>query len=422
MKELDREDPRLPIHLLLRGFGTWLNEHGGDGPDRLVAWAEEELASNGLGHLATRIGRGEVLWLLDGLDEIFDQRLRLRAARIIGAWFASEPGRADRLLLASRPHATEQEGILNALGLSSTTANVSPLDEEQQQTFLRNWFEAVYGAEGVVRADEVYHDLWPSLERHRELPRMKGNPLLLAMIATIYHLGKRLPERRADLYDNAVWVLLLRRFGPDAEGGSDRLAREMRLGLMAVARGMMERGQVRQIGINDFLDLLESGIYPDRKPTPHQRLALEAQASDLGCHSGLLRMEGEPQRFEFTHLGFQEFLAARAYAQEREPFEALAGAVNEDAWREVLMLTAGYLFETGPAYRGRDFVEHLLGEETLTGERIQRLALALNAATEAPPGVLPDALAQDLGGRALRVVESVSRDASSAQVAEVASA
>ena len=77
------------------------------------------------------------------------------------------------------------------------------------------------------------------------------------------HLGKRLPERRADLYEQAVWVLLQRRYGPDGrEGGSARLVNENRFGLMAAALWLTARGAVREIGRLDFIKLLvESAMH-----------------------------------------------------------------------------------------------------------------------------------------------------------------
>lgn len=78
---------------------------------------------------------------------------------------------------------------------------------------------------------------WRTVNLENWVPDLKSNSLLLSMIATIFHLGKRLPERRADLYENAVWMLLQRRFGPNA-GGSDELVRRMRKGLLTSPCGV----------------------------------------------------------------------------------------------------------------------------------------------------------------------------------------
>jgi formylglycine-generating enzyme required for sulfatase activity len=400
LEEIDRPEPRLPLLLELKNFGEWLGRHPGNDCQLLLSWAEEALAGVGLADLEARLGAGRVVWLLDGLDEIFDTTVRLRAARIIGEWLRTESGRGDRLLLTSRPHAFDQPGVITALDLAEARKVIEPLAPESQREFLGHWFIAIYGEEGTGKAEALLNDLWTRVERHPTLPDLRGNPLMLSIIATIYHQGKDLPDRRAELYEQAVLVLLQRRFGPDAPGGGDQLVREMRQGLMSVALGMMEKGEVREIGEADFLELLRAGMYENRKPTAREAAELEQRANELGCHSGLLGMEGVPSRYAFTHLGFQEFLTARAVAQERDPVASLGGRIDKPSWREVVLLTAGYLFENGPGFRGEEFLNALLRGKQANA----RLPLAVQAAAEAPPGTLGEKLRDDLLGRSMQAL------------------
>lgn len=393
----------LPILLPLKEMGVWLNDQNGQSGSLLVDWAASLYGDMGLDadHLHAHAGSGTLLWLLDGLDEIFDKQTRLQAATIIGHWISGE-GAGDRVLVACRPHALDQDGVPAALGVFEHIADVLPLEDEDQRLFLEKWFDAVY-AETPEKAEELRTLLWETLEHQDILGQLRTNPLLLSMIATIYHQGKRLPERRADLYGKAVKVLLDRRFGPNVPNGSEALVGRLRRGLETVAYRMFALGRVRDLGEPDFLEYLAKGFDPDE--TEGGWDGLHALARDLGCHSGLLAMNGEPPRYHFPHLGFQEYLAAGKFFEDGNPLESLSKHLDDGAWREVVLLTAGRLFESGPTYRGRHFLEALqqrCKDDDPGG--LSRLVLAMDAAAEAPADTLLKSVIQALIDDALMIL------------------
>ena len=398
LHEIDEEEPRLPLLLPLKEFGVWLKSKDGVRAEWLLAWTGEVLSTLSLDKkaLSGRSGKGEIIWLLDGLDEIFEESIRLRAAQIIGNWMRQE-GNEDRLIITTRPHAHQQTGILKALGLQEHLVEVMPFDVEDQKTYLKRWFETVYEGSPIL-AGERRTELWGAMARNEGLKGMRDNPLLLSTIAAIFQQGRKLPERRADLYGKAVLILLEKRFGPMA-GGSENLIRRMRLGLMKVARGMMEKGLARDIGERDFLDLLDRGFYRDKNKTAEEHLDLEKMISDLTSRSGLLSMKGDPCRYSFSHLGFQEYLAARDFGTERDPLTHVKPYLDEGEWKEVILLVSGHLFESGVAQVGEDFVRGLMesGKEGNTNH----LVLALEAASEAPEDGVPDNLLNELREQAM---------------------
>ncbi len=401
LAELDREGGRLSLVLPLQKFGAWLAKREGEDGALVAQWAGDCLGKCALNETALdqRRGRG-VLWLLDGLDEIFDTSLRLRAAQAIGEW-ARGLNEADRLMATTRPHALDQPGVRKALGMGETEAAVAALDREAQAEFLDKWFKALYGPDLAAKAAETKEGLWAALERHERIQELRGTPLLLSMLAAVYASGKKLPERRAALYDVAVWNLLLRRYGPGVRG-SEAKARTMRRGLMAVAQGMTERGHVREIGGLEFVDLLAKGLGGDC-----DRSDLEELAEDLGGRSGLLSMKGAPVRYAFSHLGFQEYLAARAYGEDESRMRVLKPRLDDGAWKEVILLTAGYLCESGPAYIGEGFIRALKEKYEEGSGKPGRLALAMEAAAEAPKAVLPAGLIEELKALALKRITSL---------------
>ena len=103
-------------------------------------------------------------------------------------------------------------------------------------------------------------------------------------------------------------------------------------------------------------------------------------------------MSGDPPKYRFHHLGFQEYLAARFYAEQRDPFKKLETYLDKGNWEEVILLTAGHLFETSVGRLGEDFLRELLKRFKDASTQWNRLILCLHAATEAPDGLIPDEL------------------------------
>ncbi|MDJ0837840.1 MAG: SUMF1/EgtB/PvdO family nonheme iron enzyme [Acidobacteriota bacterium] len=389
----------LPLLLPLKDFGTWLNGDKGKKPGLLVDWAQELLGEHGLKDLSSRIGQGQALWLLDGLDEIFDEERRLQAVEIISAVTRHQTLGADRLLLTTRPHALDKPVVRQSLGLEKQTAQILDLDAADQRTFLIGWFKALYPEEPEDAAKRR-DDLWQKMDRHESLADLRGTPLLLSMIAAIYHLGKTLPERRADLYEKAIENLLQRRYGLRARiKGSDRLVREMRRALMTTALWMMEHDAVREIGERDLVNVLGKDSFPAGSPDWSRWADVEELAVDLGAHSGLLTMKNN--RFSFIHLGFQEYLAARAIAYEKEAEIYLARKFKVGKWREVILLTVGALYESLSGRQGEKLIRTILGK----GKDCGAIALAVKAAAQAPPGEL-GILEKELKDQAVNIIEN----------------
>ncbi|NJM07345.1 hypothetical protein HC891_15905, partial [Candidatus Gracilibacteria bacterium] len=66
--------------------------------------------------------------------------------------------------------------------------------------------------------------------------------------------------------------------------------------------------------------------------------------AELPVHVGLLD-EVRPDVYRFSHLSFQEFLAAR-YIADSDRWDDLLDHYAEPWWREVVLLCAGYLSQS----------------------------------------------------------------------------
>ncbi len=144
---------------------------------------------------------GACLVMLDGLDEVINPQQRARIARQIEALVADYPG--NHYLLASRVVGYEA-GRLTGDFVHFT---LGALPEDSMQGFVQKWYEAIEREGGVedqaearARADE----LCQAIQERPGIRRLAENPLLLTIVALVNWRGRRLPNRRVEVYRHAT--------------------------------------------------------------------------------------------------------------------------------------------------------------------------------------------------------------------------
>jgi hypothetical protein len=199
----------LPVFLPLRELGD-LNSG-------LDAFIQDQLDSP---HLKTPSGfgerlltRGNLLLLLDGLDEVADLSQRECVARWITDALKYHP--TCRFVVTSRfagysPTVRLSEDFLEM--------HIRSLTEEQVEGFVHNWYRIVETglardpeqAEGIARekADSLVERLRGPDFRARRVLELTRNPLLLANICLVHRHRGSLPQKRARLYEECIDVLL----------------------------------------------------------------------------------------------------------------------------------------------------------------------------------------------------------------------
>ncbi|MEZ4865674.1 MAG: SUMF1/EgtB/PvdO family nonheme iron enzyme [Caldilineaceae bacterium] len=210
------------------------------------------------------------------------------------------------------------------------------------------------------------------------------------------HLMKRqgvvLPERRVQLYEHYVKTLLSTwnvARGLDRQAGLRQVDYSETLKVLApLALWMQEaspgKGLVKEAALQAQLET----IYRQRGEADPARAAGRL-LQDARDYASLL-LERGPGEFGFIHLTFLEYLAAVGAAslaqQEVEPLAArLAPHVDEGAWREVILLTVGYLgIVQGRDQAASDLVSALIAQGEAEAGRA--LVLAAEAVADAWPG------------------------------------
>jgi len=282
-----------------------------------------------------QLRRGRCLVLLDGLDEVARIDHRLAVADWVERQIAAYPG--NQFVVTSRPY-----GLPESLAAAADVYAVRPFSAEQVQAFLDRWYLAAERhATGAktraelravrARADESAARLSALLREHPALRDLAVNPLLLTMIAAAHRYRGALPASRADLYGEICQVLLSRRV--QAKELPELLSWPAKQTLLAVLAYKMMRDDATSLPAARILEILAP---------PLERFGAsvtgEAFLDDI-THNGLL-VELAGRRYAFTHLTFQEYLAARHVTAIPGLVKSLAENVDDPWWHEAILLYA----------------------------------------------------------------------------------
>ena len=298
--------------------------------------------------------KGRCLLLLDGMDEITDRNLRhlVRDAILKFKERYQSNDLRNRIVATCRILSYEDK----ALQLEGFPVfKLAPFDEKKIQAFIRAWHEELVRKEirGKGEAEELKVRLKGSI-RKPDISQLAPNPLLLTVMSILNTHRSRLPDARAELYDEAVDVLLWRwEEKKRTDAGKPELSRL----LSETGCGMIDLKNVlnklafnmhHETGSGKGEDL--SGI-PERQLKeelallhPDESLKWAKEVIDrIRDRAGLLT-ESAPGVFNFPHRTFQEFLAG-AYLSNMESFalNTLTLAEEGDVWRLPILLAVGRL-------------------------------------------------------------------------------
>jgi HEAT repeat protein len=325
--------------------------------------------------------KGECLVMLDGLDEVVDPRQRAEIADQVEALVADYPD--NHYLLASRVVGYEAGRLTGDF----THFTLGPLPQASIQGFVQKWYEAIE-REGDVEASEEARaradELCQAIEERPGIRRLAENPLLLTIIALVNWKGRKLPNRRVEVYRHAAETLV--ESWPRVRRGVIFDWEEVLNLLEPVAYRIFGDRSSEGITQAELLPLLAQAV-AEIKPSMTQAAA-GAYVADLlprlSEHSGLFLEQGfDPQSgeriFGFLHLTFAEFLAARYLAgkweaqQDGEKRRAfLAHYAHVPRWREVVLLMVEHVGLDGRRVPATQMLADLLQMEMPYEEHLQR--------------------------------------------------
>ncbi len=263
---------------------------GRDEAESLESWLLGSSDFQPTAELVRHVLSKESLFIfLDGLDEL-RQEDRNRASTRLRRWLVEYPKHHWSLSTRpiGRPHLPGHVHFARLLDLSHA--------------------EIAGVADQIFPRKEVARRLFTAVASNRDLGALASSPLLLRLIAQIYHERAEIPTGRSDLY--ASWTdIALRQWDKTRGIGrrADFLALEhTQRALADLALKLVREGRVTFDTSDWFSCLRDMNALDDKNMT-----SAEVTFFDSVLGSGLIRRVG-PATFAFAHLTLQEYFAALA--------------------------------------------------------------------------------------------------------------
>ncbi|MFJ7211475.1 NACHT domain-containing protein [Amycolatopsis sp. NPDC098790] len=333
------------------------------------------------GWVQRRLRGGRAVLLVDGLDEVPDERRRevrdwLR--ELIGAFPRT------RFVVTTRPAAVAPDWLR---GEGFTEVRLQPMTPRDVRTFVTRWHQALPAPED--RGDALV----AAIGTRSALRRLAENPLMCALLCALHHEGSgRLPGNRMELYDVALRMLL------DSRDIERRIEANVRLSL--TEKLVLLRNLAYWLVRNGHTDVpaadAEGRVAAKLRSMGQIDVTPRTVFRHLLNRGGVLR-EPVPGRIDFVHRTFQEYLAAQA-AVEEDDIGILTANAHLDEWREVVVLAAGHAH---PAQRER-LLDGILRWDADEQERL-KLDLVALACLETSP-VLSERLRNEIEDRASTLI------------------
>uniref|UniRef100_A4XR49 Putative signal transduction protein with Nacht domain n=1 Tax=Ectopseudomonas mendocina (strain ymp) TaxID=399739 RepID=A4XR49_ECTM1 len=307
------------------------------------------------------LAKGEVLLLIDGLDEITDSQVRMMFCQELEHTTARYPD--SPIVVTSRIVGYRDMPYRMSSGFEHGV--IAELKKEDKDLFAHRWVDVTEQNQPPEEKSKRVEELLEALHSSNRIERLTGNPMLLTTLALVKRKVGKLPNKRTKLYAEAVSVLL--NWNPRLYETIEEDEAIPQLEYLAYE--MCKHG-IQRLTEDEVIELLEKlrAEYPNiravrRRDAESFLAALEARSSILIKSGGVWKKSdrNEEPVWEFRHLTFQEYLAAKAILDGRysdrkrslslaEQVAPLAGDIkaeedsahNEvnvsESWREALRL------------------------------------------------------------------------------------
>jgi NACHT domain len=275
---------------------------------------------------------GHALILLDGLDEVKQENDK-RSQLIQHIKDFMNKYHESQFLMTCRVAATEYEFD------NLTYLEMADFDNDQIKTFVGNWFG------NTKQGKECLNEL--NKEENKGLLELARVPLLLTLLVITYAETQTFPNRRIEIYEEALDALL-KKWDARRHIQRDEPYKILSLGRK---RQMFARLAAQNFEANKFL-IPEAELakqiteYMQKLPDTREEVDGQAVLESIAAQHGIF-VERANKIYSFAHLSFQEYYTTK-YIVDSGSFGSLEGLlfhIYEGQWREVFLLTVSLLEE-----------------------------------------------------------------------------
>ena len=315
-------------------------------PANIFAWSEGHSLAIPEPFFFESFRQRKTLVLLDGLDEISELEERKSVCDWIRNAMTSFP--KATLVVTSRQTGYRKMDKIR-IQAPFLRADILDFNPQQKKEFLQQWFKALFrdkslGAEATAlkKADALVTFL--SDEQNKSLRHMAGLPLLLQIMALLWHTDENLSPSRSVLYEKILDYLLDYQDEQKKRKPMLAIADAIKV-LSPVAFWMQEKWKNDKIGRGEMKKRLQTELKKlSREQNPP---SAEEFCKDMVDRAGLLVEYGK-QDYIFRHKSFREYLVALHLITQSNKVHSLKKLVThfgEDWWIEPLRYFFGQVDE-----------------------------------------------------------------------------
>ncbi len=287
--------------------------------------------------ISNKLEKGELLILLDGLDEVPTANVNNVIEKIKD--FVDRHHK-NRFILSCR---TAARTHLRQF----TDIEIVEFDDQQIQSFIEHWFSSE-----LDRKNETAKNCWELLqkEEYKSAKELAHTPLLLTFLCLVYDKNQSFPTNRSRLYQDALRILLetwsaekrLPNRGLVYENLSieqeEILLSEIAYQNFVADKLFLEKREV----VKQIKDHLKQNL------NAPQHLDGEKVLKTIEIEQGIL-VERARDVYSFSHLTLQEYLTAQYIYDNDLIEETVKNHITETRWQEVFLLVAGLMRGRGKA-------------------------------------------------------------------------
>lgn len=309
-----------------------------------------------------RLKHGNCLLLLDAFDELGPEKAQ-RGMKQQVEWLLNQYHPTNRIVVTTR--IVGYKVPLDQLGFAEQT--VQPLSDGQVKALAQQRYRAIALREGEGQNHDAQaallrdyqrraNQLLDQLKRNPRVRELTTNPLLLSLIVLVHYVKVELPEQRHYLYQDCVRILTQDwRKAKDlpTTPDADSLLLDQKIALlqtlalrMQTQRTDVSAGQAplpRRVACQLIAEQLPRFRAASATPNKDYQREAEAWLDGIKQESGILEEVGlsaADALIRFSHLTFQEYLAAVALREEAGLSPKLRANLLNEVWQEVLLLYA----------------------------------------------------------------------------------